>query len=188
MNASTPQPPAGSYPDPSGKPGQKYWDGQRWRTDTPPPPPRSPREKLPGLWSGLSRKTKLVLAAGAGLVVVIAVLSMVGSPASGPSGPGPGQPARPGQSAAPSRHSDAYNQGYEYGNQHLAQGFASQYDCEHYANSYRGFVARRDMPDWLQGCMDGIRDLNAGPSTTSPKVDCSQPGNNWDPRCILGTG
>jgi TM2 domain-containing membrane protein YozV len=27
-------PPAGWYPDPHGGPGQTYWDGQQWRTDT----------------------------------------------------------------------------------------------------------------------------------------------------------
>ncbi len=31
----TEQPSAGWYPDPSGGPGQMYWDGQQWRTDTP---------------------------------------------------------------------------------------------------------------------------------------------------------
>jgi TM2 domain-containing membrane protein YozV len=31
------QPSAGWYPDPSGKPGQAYWDGQQWRTDMPAP-------------------------------------------------------------------------------------------------------------------------------------------------------
>jgi hypothetical protein len=29
------QPSAGWYPDPSGKPGQTYWDGQRWHTNVP---------------------------------------------------------------------------------------------------------------------------------------------------------
>ncbi len=31
----TEQPAAGWYPDPSGGPGQAYWDGQQWRTDAP---------------------------------------------------------------------------------------------------------------------------------------------------------
>lgn len=30
----TEQPAAGWYPDPSGGPGQMYWDGQQWRPDT----------------------------------------------------------------------------------------------------------------------------------------------------------
>jgi TM2 domain-containing membrane protein YozV len=29
------QPSAGWYPDPSGKPGQMYWDGQQWHTNVP---------------------------------------------------------------------------------------------------------------------------------------------------------
>jgi TM2 domain-containing membrane protein YozV len=29
------QPAAGWYPDPSGKPGQMYWDGQQWHTGGP---------------------------------------------------------------------------------------------------------------------------------------------------------
>ena len=29
------QPSAGWYPDPSGKPGQMYWDGQQWQTNVP---------------------------------------------------------------------------------------------------------------------------------------------------------
>jgi Protein of unknown function (DUF2510) len=33
---TTELPPAGWYPDPTGKPGQKYWDGQAW-TDIPAP-------------------------------------------------------------------------------------------------------------------------------------------------------
>lgn len=33
MTAS--QTPAGWYPDPSGQPGQKYWDGQQWQADVP---------------------------------------------------------------------------------------------------------------------------------------------------------
>jgi len=42
----TTQPPAPDwYPDPSGKPGQMYWDGQQWHTDIPDAPP--PAEELP---------------------------------------------------------------------------------------------------------------------------------------------
>jgi hypothetical protein len=33
MTAEQPSP--GWYPDPSGKPGQMYWDGERWSTDVP---------------------------------------------------------------------------------------------------------------------------------------------------------
>src|ERR1700744_6524675 len=30
-----PQPPAGWYPDPTGKPGEMYWDGEAWHRLTP---------------------------------------------------------------------------------------------------------------------------------------------------------
>jgi hypothetical protein len=36
---TTEVPPAGWYPDPSGGPGQRYWDGQAWRAETPQPSP-----------------------------------------------------------------------------------------------------------------------------------------------------
>jgi threonine/homoserine/homoserine lactone efflux protein len=39
MNAPAPLP--GWYPDPSGAPGQRYWDGQQW-TAVPPPPVQQP--------------------------------------------------------------------------------------------------------------------------------------------------
>jgi hypothetical protein len=40
------QPPAADwYPDPSGKPGLMYWDGQQWHTDVPATPP--PPDQLP---------------------------------------------------------------------------------------------------------------------------------------------
>jgi TM2 domain-containing membrane protein YozV len=33
------QPAAGWYPDPSGGPGQRYWDGQQWQAPAVPQPP-----------------------------------------------------------------------------------------------------------------------------------------------------
>jgi hypothetical protein len=168
MSGSTPQPPAGWYPDPSGKPGQMYWDGQRWRTETPPPAAapapwnmaRPPWEIGRSFWSGMSRNAKIVLAAGVGLVVAIVVVLAIGTAASGPSG----QPAPTGRTAAPSGgHSPAYNRGYDIGNQHMGPSWASnlvgEYDCQYYAADHD--VARRDVDDWVQGCMDGIRDMKA---------------------------
>lgn len=35
---SSQQPAPGWYPDPSGGPGQKYWDGQQWQSNTPAQP------------------------------------------------------------------------------------------------------------------------------------------------------
>ena len=44
----TAQSPAGWYPDPSGNPGQKYWDGQCWQATTPQavPQPAIPPDAL----------------------------------------------------------------------------------------------------------------------------------------------
>ncbi len=39
MTYSAPTPPAGWYPDPSGGPGQRYFDGREWTIMAPPPPP-----------------------------------------------------------------------------------------------------------------------------------------------------
>ncbi|MBO0853876.1 MAG: DUF2510 domain-containing protein [Nocardia sp.] len=38
---TTDLPPAGWYPDPSGRPSPRYWDGHQWRRDTRPPIPRA---------------------------------------------------------------------------------------------------------------------------------------------------
>ncbi|MGO8852570.1 MAG: DUF2510 domain-containing protein [Mycobacterium sp.] len=41
--------PPGWYPDPSGPPGQRYWDGSNWtehRVAAPPPPPTPPAPDL----------------------------------------------------------------------------------------------------------------------------------------------
>jgi TM2 domain-containing membrane protein YozV len=44
---TSPQPAAGWYPDPSGGPGQKYWDGHEWNTP-PPTPGGGPYGSTPG--------------------------------------------------------------------------------------------------------------------------------------------
>ncbi|MBW0012757.1 NINE protein [Mycobacterium sp.] len=46
------QPSAGWYPDPSGRPGQQYWDGRQWRTDVAPPggnPSQQPQGGYPAV-------------------------------------------------------------------------------------------------------------------------------------------
>lgn len=175
ISASSPQPPAGWYPDPSGRPGQMYWDGQRWRTDTPPPAaPSTPWqtdrptwEKGRGFWSGLSRKAKIILAGGAGLVVAIVVV-MIGTSTSGPSGqPSPGQPAS-------GSHSSAYNQGYEWGNQHMGTEGISEdtfvaFGCaQDFRRQYlKSQLTNEGQDDWLQGCRDGLSAaLKTGKSST----------------------
>lgn len=41
-----PQPPAGWYPDPTGKPGEMYWDGEAWHSLTP-DIPATPNTEIP---------------------------------------------------------------------------------------------------------------------------------------------
>lgn len=74
-----------------------------------------------------------------------------------------GQPA-PSDRPAAAAHTPAYNEGYEFGNQHLVPHMSGQYDCN--VSAGRHNVARRDLDDWIQGCMDGIRDMDA--EVTSP--------------------
>jgi TM2 domain-containing membrane protein YozV len=45
---TTEQPPAGWYPDPSGKPGQMYWNGQGWNAGMPAPTPLAVPAAQPG--------------------------------------------------------------------------------------------------------------------------------------------
>lgn len=100
------------------------------------------------------------------------------------------QPAPSGQPPAASHsgsHSPAYNQGYEEGNQHMAPHIAIPADC--YLAAGRHNVERRDSADWIQGCTDGIRDMNAegqsgGPGTPTPSVDCSNPENRFNGACF----
>jgi hypothetical protein len=95
--------------------------------------------------------------------------------------PAPGQPAAPGQARSGS-HSPAYNDGYEEGNQHMTPNISGKIDCQFDAG--RRHVERRDSDDWVQGCVDGIRDMNAegqsGPSGSAPTstVPCVE-----DPKC-----
>lgn len=46
----------GWYPDPSGQPGQRYFDGRQWTTQAPPPPPvptsPAPKKKWPWIVAG----------------------------------------------------------------------------------------------------------------------------------------
>jgi Protein of unknown function (DUF2510) len=87
---TTPPPPAGWYPNPSGGPGQMYWDGERWQTGVPaqPPPAAAPTpwgnvgpyldkarphvDKGRRFWSGLPGQRKIMFAV-AGLLIVVAV-------------------------------------------------------------------------------------------------------------------
>jgi len=81
-------PPAGWYPDPSGAPAQRYWDGNSWSghvTPTGPSyapqyPPSAPRSRAPWL---------------IGIAVLVALLALLTLWAMRPSRQG--QPGQPGQ-------------------------------------------------------------------------------------------
>jgi hypothetical protein len=75
---TTQLPPAGWYPDPTGKPGQMYWDGQGWHEVGPPTTRPARKDLLAGLVS-LAKKDLLAgLPIGlrwaiAGLLIVVGV-------------------------------------------------------------------------------------------------------------------
>lgn len=55
------------YPDPSGKPGLKYWDGRQWHTDM--RAPSAPQRQ---------RRTALVTALGAAFAVLLGIIGVTG--------------------------------------------------------------------------------------------------------------
>lgn len=116
-----PLPPAGWYPDPTGKPGQAYWDGRAWHNAAPAttspayaPTPwdkvqphfdraRPQVDKARRFWSGLPRQRQFIVAIGAiaGLFIAVAfVASFLGSDQSD----APGQPAPHSSSRPPWDH------------------------------------------------------------------------------------
>ncbi|MEB4210980.1 DUF2510 domain-containing protein [Mycobacterium sp. 94-17] len=189
MANEMPQPPAGWYPDPSGKSGQMYWDGQRWRTDNPAPaaapgPENTARpawEKGRSFWSGLSRKAKIILTAGVGLVAIV-IVAMIGN--AGPSGP----PAPTGGHAPSGGHSAAYNQGYEWGNEHMSPTTLEEYSCGAEGRRTRVWdqLTNKQWPDWMQGCVDGLRAQKTTEAPSPPTVtgDCTDPDKIFNPNCV----
>ena len=130
-----PQPPAGWYPDPTGKPGQMYWDGEAWHRLTP-DIPATPKAEIPattqarrwGRFIGnrpLIWNKHLILSLAAivviGVLVIVApyVLQKLHSPYSeqshSPSSPSSGSPGSQ-QSQSP-----YYQEGYNSGTSGLAR-------------------------------------------------------------------
>jgi hypothetical protein len=80
----TSQPPAPDwYPDPSGKPGLMYWDGQRWHSNVPAaatpvppsesaPPVKPPTSSRAKIWAGVTLAAVVIAA-----LVVITVVTLV---------------------------------------------------------------------------------------------------------------
>ena len=65
-NSTTSPPPPGWYPDPSGAPGQRYWDGTAWHT-------AAPQQQKP-----VSTKKALLWSTILGLVVLIGLINALG--------------------------------------------------------------------------------------------------------------
>ena len=84
---SAPSPPPGWYPDPSGAPGQRYFDGQQWTTHAPP----APKKSRTGLWIGLSLLAAVVLCFGG-----CAALIGIGLSSEDPDTPSNAQPTAQG--------------------------------------------------------------------------------------------
>jgi hypothetical protein len=93
---STDRPPAGWYEDPTGKPGQLYWDGTQWSTPGPSAAPAPTRDvsaavqtavdrvrpranKARSFFSSVPGQEKAMLA----VAVLLVVLAVVGSAAAG---------------------------------------------------------------------------------------------------------
>jgi serine/threonine-protein kinase len=58
-------PPANWYPDPSGKPGLVYWDGEQWHPDKVAPASPAASPLSPTSARGIGRRTKIALVVGA---------------------------------------------------------------------------------------------------------------------------
>ena len=163
MSAPTP-PPAGWYPDPSGKPGQMFWDGQRWRTDSTPPAAatapwdrahpymdtaRPHMDKARHFWSGLSRNAKLLVAGGAALaavVVVILAVVLIGAVFGGSAG-----------------RSSAYQAGYDkgvslQGSEVMQNGGDMAIDIACFDFAFSSTSGEEAKHEYEQGCKDGFRE------------------------------
>jgi Protein of unknown function (DUF2510)/Domain of unknown function (DUF4352) len=73
-----PNAPAGWYPDPSGAPGQRYFDGQQWTSHAPPPP----KQSHTGLWVGLSVLAAVVLFFGGCTALMVVGMNKADDPGS----------------------------------------------------------------------------------------------------------
>lgn len=162
----TTQPPPGWYPDPSGKPGQMYWDGQNWQ----PPTAATARPAAPTpwdqvrpyvdkarphvakgrrRWSGLRPEHKVMVAI-AGLLVAVALVAVPVIAFNYLFGGGSGPSA-------------AYQDGYNSGlNQ--AKAPAGRYtDPSQYCSTFsltQGLGTgnyEQAKNDWTNGCMAGFQ-------------------------------
>lgn len=166
---TTRPPPAGWYPDPSGKPGQTYWDGLRWHEGMPATSP-SPAARTPGdnirpyvdkarphwdkvrrFWSGLSPQRQVMIAIAALIVVVGAVAVPI---------------TALGFFLGGEEHSPSYQAGYASGSSGMAHtaaiGLGADFACQ--GSFAKAQLADRSLvaKDYVQGCLDGLRDHPPG--------------------------
>ena len=106
---TTQLPSAGWYPDPTGKPGQTYWDGQQWRTDSTSTAPPAGQPAVPPTLTTPQprRRTALIAALAVTIAVVVAVAGILGynlwrkSTSTGPTAPPVAQAALEGLLLSP---------------------------------------------------------------------------------------
>jgi Protein of unknown function (DUF2510) len=190
-----PQPPAGWYPDPTGKPGEMYWDGEAWHSLTPGTRTAHNADDVrPGLSSppdipatgesdGTRSGNKLAVLLIGGLLLMIAGVWFVAYPLGvvaklhAPPSPSPGSQ----QSQSP-----YYQEGYNSGTSGLARkGYgdnmyntgATVAEMEHQAcanainnESNLASIQDSDHPanqdNYMDGCLNAFRDH---PPTAKPK-------------------
>jgi hypothetical protein len=153
--------PAGWYPDPTGRPGQMYWDGQRWQTPSTFPPASTPwtqpyvdmarpqLDKGRRFWSGQSpgRKTVLVLA-GLLVVMVLIVVPITVFGGSGSSGDG--------------NDNNSYKQGFSTGQGTTVSEFVNsagqtpESACDSMFTS-ESVAFKLDRDPFMRGCQAGYK-------------------------------
>lgn len=162
------QPVPGWYPDPTGKPGQMYWDGQRWV-----PPAGPPQNPVPASlrrrWSALRTRTKMAIVAALAVCVAAWISMMGGGGTSGtPAGGAPSAPSGQSAPSAPSPppgKSDSYKAGYAIGLAPAGSGWGggwavhNRFTCgQAYERVYEDQVHPYNEDDYVEGCMQAIQD------------------------------
>jgi Protein of unknown function (DUF2510) len=158
----------GWYPDPSGTSGQMYWDGRQWLAGIPAFPlpaaalpwdrirphmdrARPALDRLRGFWSGLTRQSRVMYAAAVLLVVVAAVGVSITTLSYLVGG---------------SDKSPSYQAGYTSGSTGTAHsaaiGLGAQFACQGSLATAQLANSSLDANDYIQGCVNGIRDHPAG--------------------------
>jgi hypothetical protein len=161
----------GFYPDPTGKPGQVYWDGQKW-VPSRGSPQNSVTASLRRRWTSLRTRTKIAVVAAMVAIPVFTVW-MTGSAGA----------------------SDSYKAGYASGTNGSAQNHASlmfgvgetdhRADCRSaYTDATANQVHSWNVDDFTEGCMQALQDH---PPTSNPVLhtypEKCTPGPA-DPMCI----